>query len=319
MSRHRLEVYLDKVFDFSQRRAALPEGRKYPRIPWSTIFDAVFLGAACQFPSLHQLEAECGTGVLRTRIGPLSEDAIGYALERQSAAPLLDLHCEVARQLKRNGVLHSSWARGLVVVAVDGIEICSSFVRCCPGCLERTVHHKVGEELREERYRAAESLYAIVVPALRRTRGVEDPITLACQGNYAWALISDGKYPAAESLALQVLALRRKVLGGQNKETMDSANNLAVLYVHTGRLDLADAELACPSNPERLLLLDDALGRLTQEDPAAAQVAQLRLFAGLPVEEAAQALGISRATAFRHWTYARAWLQAELAENQDAE
>ena len=150
MSRHRLEVYLDKVFDFSQRRAALPDGRKYPRIPWSTLFDAVFLGAACQVPSLHQLEAECAKGVLRTRIGPLSEDAIGYALERQSAAPLLDLHCAVARQLKRNGVLRSSWARGLVVVAVDGIEICSSFVRCCPGCLERTVHHKVGEELRED-------------------------------------------------------------------------------------------------------------------------------------------------------------------------
>jgi len=150
LSRHRLEVYLDKVFDFSQRRAALPDGRKYPRIPWSTIFDAVFLGAACQIPSLHQLEAECAKGVLRTRIGPLSEDAIGYALERQSAAPLLDLHCAVARQLKRNGVLRSSWARGLVVVAVDGIEICSSFVRCCPGCLERRVHHKVDEELRED-------------------------------------------------------------------------------------------------------------------------------------------------------------------------
>jgi hypothetical protein len=150
LSRHRLEVYLDKVFDFSQRRAALPDGRKYPRIPWSTIFDAVFLGAACQFPSLHQLEAECGKGVLRTRIGPLSEDAMAYALERQPTAPLLDLHCAVARQLKRNGVLHSSWARGLVVVAVDGIEICSSFVRCCPGCLERTVHHKVDEQLRED-------------------------------------------------------------------------------------------------------------------------------------------------------------------------
>ena len=62
----------------------------------------------------------------------------------------MDLHCAVARQLKRNGVLRSSWARGLVVVAVDGIEICSSFVRCCPGCLERRVHHKVDEELRED-------------------------------------------------------------------------------------------------------------------------------------------------------------------------
>lgn len=150
MIRHRFETYLDKVFDFSRRRAALPEGRQYPRIPWSTIFDAVFLGAACQFPSLHQLEAECAQGVLRTRIGPLSEDAVAYALQYQPSLPLLELHAHVVRQLKRNGVLRSSWSRGLVVVAVDGIEICSSFVRCCDQCLERTIQHKVDEELRED-------------------------------------------------------------------------------------------------------------------------------------------------------------------------
>ncbi len=80
------------------------------------------------------------------------------------------------------------------------------------------------------------------------------------------------------------------------------------------RIDLAEVELASPSSPERLLLLDDALTHLAEEDPGAAGVAQLRLFAGLPVEEAAGVLGLSRATAFRHWTYARAWLQARLQE-----
>jgi RNA polymerase sigma factor (TIGR02999 family) len=84
------------------------------------------------------------------------------------------------------------------------------------------------------------------------------------------------------------------------------------------RIDLAEAEVASPANPERLLLLDDALSRLTQEDPAAADVAKLRLFAGLPIEEAAQVLGLSRATAFRHWTYARAWLQAQLQEDGES-
>jgi len=56
----------------------------------------------------------------------------------------------VARRLKRNAVLQSSWARGRVVVAADGIEICSSFVRCCDDCMERRVTHKVGEQLRED-------------------------------------------------------------------------------------------------------------------------------------------------------------------------
>jgi RNA polymerase sigma factor (TIGR02999 family) len=85
------------------------------------------------------------------------------------------------------------------------------------------------------------------------------------------------------------------------------------------RIDLAEAEIASPSSPDRLLLLDDALGCLTREDPDAAEVAKLRLFAGLPVEEAAEVLGISRATAFRHWTYARAWLQAQFLDGSDTQ
>jgi RNA polymerase sigma factor (TIGR02999 family) len=82
------------------------------------------------------------------------------------------------------------------------------------------------------------------------------------------------------------------------------------------RVDLADADLVSHSNPDALLVLDDALSLLAEEDPDAAGVAKLRLFAGLSVEDASQALGISRATAFRHWTYARAWLQAQLQEGK---
>ena len=85
------------------------------------------------------------------------------------------------------------------------------------------------------------------------------------------------------------------------------------------RLDLADVDVPAFDDGNRWLLLDDALTRLTGEDPSAAQVARIRLFAGLSVEEAAGALGIARATAFRHWTYARAWLQAELADNSATE
>jgi hypothetical protein len=51
--------------------------------------------------------------------------------------------------LKRNGVLRSDWSRGRVVAAVDGIEICSSYCRCCPACLERTVERKVDGELQK--------------------------------------------------------------------------------------------------------------------------------------------------------------------------
>ena len=60
------------------------------------------------------------------------------------------LSCEIARRLKRNGVLRSDWSRGLVVGAVDGIEICSSFARCCQACMEREIQHKVNGEIKTE-------------------------------------------------------------------------------------------------------------------------------------------------------------------------
>ncbi len=150
MTRHRFEAYLDKVFGFSALVDALPEGREFPQHPWKKVFDAVFLGAAMQIPSLLQIEAECHEGALAKRIGPISDDTLGYALQRQSPEPVFALSCEIARRLKRNGVLHSDWSRGLVVAAVDGIEICSSFARCCDACMEREVPHKVNGEMKTD-------------------------------------------------------------------------------------------------------------------------------------------------------------------------
>ena len=150
MTRHRFEAYLDKVFGFSDLVSALPEGRQFPQHAWKKVFDAVFLGAAMQIPSLLQIEAECHHGALAKRIGPISDDTLGYSLERQSPEPVFALSCEIARRLKRNGVLRSDWSRGLVVGAVDGIEICSSFARCCDACMEREVQHKVNGEMQTD-------------------------------------------------------------------------------------------------------------------------------------------------------------------------
>ncbi len=60
--------------------------------------------------------------------------------------------------------------------------------------------------------------------------------------------------------------------------------------------------------------LDDALTAFEKIDQSAAEFAKLRIFGGLSVEEAAESLGMSRASAFRTWTYARAWLTAALAD-----
>ena len=64
---------------------------------------------------------------------------------------------------------------------------------------------------------------------------------------------------------------------------------------------------------DKLLALDAALTRFAAEDPVTARLVELRHFAGLSVEDAATTLGLSRATAYRQWTYARAWLRDAIA------
>jgi RNA polymerase sigma factor (TIGR02999 family) len=75
------------------------------------------------------------------------------------------------------------------------------------------------------------------------------------------------------------------------------------------RVEMDDERLVCSVPADQMLAVDEALERFGQEEPEKAQLVKLRFFAGLSIEEAAEALGISRATASRHWTYARAWLR----------
>jgi RNA polymerase sigma factor (TIGR02999 family) len=80
------------------------------------------------------------------------------------------------------------------------------------------------------------------------------------------------------------------------------------------RRELDDLPATFETSPEDLLSLDDALAKLERENRQAADLVKLRLFTGLSVDEAADSLGISRRSGFRLWTYARAFLQADLAD-----
>jgi RNA polymerase sigma factor (TIGR02999 family) len=75
-------------------------------------------------------------------------------------------------------------------------------------------------------------------------------------------------------------------------------------------VELADLPTRLP--PDDLLALDEALGRLEQLDPVKARLVTLRYFAGMTIEQAAEALNISRVTAHRYWTFARAWLHQQM-------
>ncbi|HPF40186.1 MAG TPA: ECF-type sigma factor [Phycisphaerae bacterium] len=78
------------------------------------------------------------------------------------------------------------------------------------------------------------------------------------------------------------------------------------------RIRLDAIPLSADDISSELLDLDDALVRLAADDPKKAELVKLRFFAGLSLDEAAAAVGVSPATADRHWRYARAWLYREL-------
>jgi RNA polymerase sigma factor (TIGR02999 family) len=82
------------------------------------------------------------------------------------------------------------------------------------------------------------------------------------------------------------------------------------------KVDLDEGILAIEEPAEDVLALDEALVKLTEKEPAVAELVKLRYFAGLTIEQTAEVLGISRRTANRQWAYARAWLFGEITRGE---
>jgi RNA polymerase sigma factor (TIGR02999 family) len=82
------------------------------------------------------------------------------------------------------------------------------------------------------------------------------------------------------------------------------------------RVSFEELDVTTSVAPDQLVALDDALERLAALDPLAGELVKLRYFAGLALDEAAGALNVSTATAYRHWAYARAWLRDELLDDR---
>jgi RNA polymerase sigma factor (TIGR02999 family) len=80
------------------------------------------------------------------------------------------------------------------------------------------------------------------------------------------------------------------------------------------RIDIEQIDLVGKPDHEEMLAFDDALTRFSGEDPEAARLVKLRYFVGLSVEQAGEAMGISRSSAYDHWVIARAWLRCTLGD-----
>jgi RNA polymerase sigma factor (TIGR02999 family) len=110
-------------------------------------------------------------------------------------------------------------------------------------------------------------------------------------------------------LAAAALAMRRILIDNARRKRRQKHGGG---HERVGLTDPADPRAA---EAERVLALDEALTRLAAADPVAGELVQLHTFGGLSVEEAGAHLGLSRATAYREWSFARAWLRCELGEN----
>jgi hypothetical protein len=139
--------YLNKVFDFRAAVATMTDSRIQPEIPPSAVFLAAFHGFVFRLRSFQQLEAEISHSAFQNWIGApraFRDDVLRYSLCGFSLSPLGSLLVDVNRTLKRNKAFDDGRVRGRIVAAVDGIEVLSSYSRCCDACLERRVFLRQG-------------------------------------------------------------------------------------------------------------------------------------------------------------------------------
>ena len=164
---------------------------------------------------------------------------------------------------------------------------------------------------------AAEQLLPLVYDELRRLAAQKMAQEAPCQTLQATALVHEAYLRLVDVekvrhfnsrghfFAAAAEAMRRILVGNARRKKSQKRGG----GVHRAELDVA--ELASQQQCERLIALDEALARFSQIDPTKAELVKLRYFAGFTIREAADALGISTATADRYWAYARAWLQRE--------
>ena len=166
---------------------------------------------------------------------------------------------------------------------------------------------------------AAEQLLALVYDELRKVAAAKMAREAAGQTlqptalvHEAWLRLGGDQQPGwqnrAHFFASAAEAMRRILIDrARSRHAVRHGGGLV-------RLNLDDLAVAAAPDDDQLLAVNDALEKLALVEPRKAELVKLRYFAGLTVEEAAGALGISEPTAKRWWAYARAWLFREMRE-----
>lgn len=167
--------------------------------------------------------------------------------------------------------------------------------------------------------KAAEQLLALVYGELRRVAAAKmaherpdhtlQPTALVHE---AWLRLGGDAQPAWQNrrhfFGAAAEAMRRVLIGNARRKHAARRGS----DVQHCDIDAPEIEIVTPLANDELLQLHEALHRLAVEDPRKAELVKLRYFAGMSIEEAAEALDISYRTAKRDWAYARAWLGAAI-------
>jgi Transposase DDE domain len=138
-------TYLNRGFDLRRHAGQMADARIDPDISPASVFLALFHAFVFRLPSFQQLDTELSHSYLQNWIGAeraFRDDTLRYSLCAFQLQPLEQMLVEINRRLKRGKALDAGRVQGRLVAALDGIEVLSSFSRCCERCLQRRVSMK---------------------------------------------------------------------------------------------------------------------------------------------------------------------------------
>jgi hypothetical protein len=257
------DAYVDKVFHLREALSSLRDARHDPDIPPAVVFRALFYNFVFRLRSFKELEADLAQPQLKQYLGaprPFRDDTLRYSLAGFATAPLEQMLVAVNRQLKRNKAFAPGRVQGHLVAALDGIEVLSSFSRCCPDCLQRRVTCTAADGQPVERiqyYHRAVGCQIVSSP-IKAFLGIE------------WVAPGEG-----EDAALRLLARLPDLYGSRFFDTL----LLDSLYAQAPVLNLAQEVgwgLVISLKQERRDLYQDAFGlfstreaddRFTEQNP----------------------------------------------------
>jgi hypothetical protein len=244
-----------KGFDLRPHAGQMADARTDPEISPASVFLALFHAFVFRLPSFQQLDNELSHSYLQNWIGaerPFHDDVLRYSLCSFNLEPLEQMLVDTNRRLKRRKALEAGRVQGHLVAALDGIEVLSSFSRCCESCLQRrvTLKDETGQSFARIQYYHRAVGCQIISSPLKPFLAVE------------WLHPGEGE----DTAALRLLARLPELYGSRFFDIL----LLDSLYAQAPALKLAEQigwEVVISLKQEKRDLYQDAMGLFQARGP----------------------------------------------------